>query len=241
MMRFPALLLAKLTKARIAQVFRHAAASRLLTFVDPAEVLHRGSEHPVSHEKIREIAASAAPVIWIGGSEPLDHPGIAHLVRALGPSGHFIFLETNGVLLRRRIHEFQPLPGVFLVVRLDSRRKDEFDLAVEGLRAARLSGFFTAVHSVVDKGSDLIELERLRTFLIEKDVDGWLITGASADRGVAALAGKSRALIPSWGWRRFSTRVEHERLAQEKGMELQKHSIDAKRRSEDCEESVNAA
>jgi len=59
--------------------------------VDAAEILHPDSSHPVSHEKIRDIIGSRSPVLWIGGSEPLHHPGIAHLVRAITQSGHFVF------------------------------------------------------------------------------------------------------------------------------------------------------
>ena len=210
-------------------------------YVDAADVLHRGSEHPVSHEKIRDIIASPAPVIWIGGSEPLDHPGIAHLVRAIAPSGHFIFLETNGVLLRRRIHEFQPLPRVFLVLRLDARRKGEFDLAVEGLRAARLSGFFTAVLSQVEEGTEIGEIERLRAFVLEKDVDGWLIAGSSVNQTVAARADEARAKIPSFVWRRLSVRFERELLAQKKGSASQNLPLGEKPHAEVREESVNVA
>src|SRR5713101_3140205 len=89
-------------------------------FVDAAEILHPDSSHPVSHEKIRDIIGSRSPVVWIRGSEPLYHPGIAHLVRAITQNGHFVFLETDGALLRRRIHEFQPVSRLFLTVRLES-------------------------------------------------------------------------------------------------------------------------
>jgi molybdenum cofactor biosynthesis enzyme MoaA len=221
MMRLPALLTAKSAKVQIARIFRPAHLGRLLAFADPAEVLHPGSAHPVSHEKIRGTIASSSPVIWIGGSEPLDHPGIAHFVRALTPSGHYIFLETNGVSLRRRIHEFQPLPRIFLTVRLDTMQAPEFALAAEGLRAARLSGFFTAVHSRVGKDSDLNELVRLRVFLLETevDVDGWLITAESVDDASTARAAEARTQIPSVSWRRFSKRVERELLTHAKRRE----------------------
>ena len=153
MIRFPAVLTAKLARARIARAFQSSEPGRLLEFADAAEVLHAGSEHPVSHDKIRSLLASPAPIVWIGGSEPLTHSGIAHLVRALARSGVYLFLETDGLLLRRRIPEFQPLPRVFLTVRPDAKRKSDCDLAMEGLRASRLSGFFTCVHSQVGESS----------------------------------------------------------------------------------------
>lgn len=241
MMRLPALLTAKLAIARIARIFQPANPGRLLAFADPAEVLHPGSAHPVSHEKVRDTVVSSSPVIWIGGSEPLDHPGIAHFVRAITPSGHCIFLETNGTFLRRRIHEFQPLPRFFLTVSLDSVQASEFAVAAEGLGAARLSGFFTAVHSRVGKNSDLGELDRLRVFLEETDVDGWLITAESADDASTARAAEARTRIPHASWRLFSQQVERELLARAKSRESHKVPHAEKSPAEPREESVKVA
>ena len=109
MMRLPARLTTKMAKVRIAQIFSSAPPRFLLHGVDPEEVLHPGSHAPVSRERMRGLIADPAPVIWIGGSEPLVHPGIGHFARAIG-HGHYVFLETDGTLLCRRIHEFQPLP-----------------------------------------------------------------------------------------------------------------------------------
>jgi molybdenum cofactor biosynthesis enzyme MoaA len=243
MMRLPALLTAKSARVQIARIFRAARHGRLLAFADPADVLHPGSAHPISHEKIRDTIASSSPVIWIGGSEPLDHPGIAHLVRALTPSGHYIFLETNGTLLRRRIHEFQPLPRIFLTVRLDTMQTPEFALAAEGLRAARLSGFFTAVHSRVDKNSNLSELDQPRAFMLETevDVDGWLITAKSTDDASTARAAEARTLIPSASWRLFSAQVERELLTHAKSRESQEVPRVVKTHAEAREERVKVA
>jgi molybdenum cofactor biosynthesis enzyme MoaA len=241
MMRLPALLTAKLAIARIARIFQPASQVRLFTFADPAEVLHPGSAHPVSHEKVRDTIVSSSPVIWIGGSEPLDHPGIAHFVRAITPSGHYVFVETNGTFLRRRIHEFQPLPRFFLTVALDSLQAPEFALAAEGLRAACLSGFFTAVHSRVGKDSDLIELDRLRAFLLETEVDGWLITAKSADDASTAKASEARTRIPRVSWRLLSGQVERELFAQTQSRESHEVPHVEKPRGKAREESVKVA
>jgi len=163
---------------------------------------------------MQSILQCEAPIVWIGGSEPLTHPGIAHFVRAVAQSGHYVFLETNGTLLRRRIHEFQPLPQVFLVVRLNADQTSRFALAAEGLHAARLSGFFTAVYSGVRGDSDLAELTRLRESLEELGVDGWLITADSVDPGAFGKAAEARALLPGRTWRWLSRQVERELLAQ---------------------------
>lgn len=241
MMRLPALLLVKSEKVRLARIFRPAQYGPLLAFADPAELLHPGSAHPLSHEKIRDVIASSSPVIWIGGSEPLDHPGIAHFVRAITPSGHYVFLETKGTLLRRRIHEFQPLPRFFLTVALDSLQLPEFVLAAEGLRAARLSGFFTAVHSRVGIHSDLGDLDRFRAFLVETEVDGWLISTEAADDASTATAAEARTRIPSASWRWFSKQVERELPVRAKSRESEGVSLAKKPHAETHEESVKVA
>jgi hypothetical protein len=221
-MRFPALLSAKLAKARVAGVFRGAPPTPLVDFVDATEVLHAGSAHPISHERIRSLLASPAPILCIGGSEPLEHPGIAHLVRAIVQGGRFVFLETCGALLRRRIHEFQPVPQLFLTIRSDGplpsagpklRNPGTFELALEGLRAARLSGFFTAVHSPVREDSDVSRLQALSAILSAADVDGWMITAATTGDSTSRKAREARSLIPNGQWRWLSGQLEHELLA----------------------------
>jgi hypothetical protein len=224
-MRFPALLSAKLAKARIAGIFRGARPALLVDFIDAAEVLHAGSAHPISHEKIRSLLVSPAPILWIGGSEPLDHPGIAHLARAIVQGGRSVFLETCGTLLRRRIHEFQPVPQLFLTIRSDGpppsaapklRNPDAFELALEGLRAARLSGFFTAIHSPIREDSDVSRLQALAGILSVADVDGWMITAAAPGDSASRKALEARNLIPNARWRWLSGHVERELLSASK-------------------------
>ena len=243
-MRFPALLSAKLAKARIAGIFRGARPAPLVDFVDAAEVLHAGSAHPISHERIRNLLVSPAPILWIGGSEPLEHPGIAHLVRAIAQGGRFVFLETCGALLRRRIHEFQPVPHFFLTIRSDGppssaepklHNPDAFELALESIRAARLSGFFTAIHSPVHEGSNVSRLQALSEILSAADVDGWMITAADP---TSRKAREVRNLIPNAGWREFSQRLERELLSASNTSEIPHASANEARADQASEESI---
>jgi hypothetical protein len=170
---------------------------------------------------MRALLENRAPVIWIGGTEPLVHAGIGHFVRALAQSGHCLFLETDGTVLRRRIHEFQPLRELFLTVRLDSLETPECALALEGLRAAHLSGFFTIAHSPVREDSSPAQLTTRRPFIEEQDADGWLITASSSDEAAVRKAAEARRLIRSSFWRQFSEHVEEALLSQSPSRELQ--------------------
>ncbi|HEY6267980.1 MAG TPA: radical SAM protein [Candidatus Acidoferrum sp.] len=223
MLRFPLRLTADLTRARLARRSRPAFCP--VQFADAAELLHHDSNHPVSHEKIREIISGHSPVVWIGGSEPLHHPGVAHLVRAITGSGYFVFLETDGTMLRRRIHEFQPVPRLFLTVRLDpgsplhmskSLRPNSSELAVEGIRAAQLSGFLICVHARVQSETELQKVAELIRHSRSLGVDGIVVTAASGDSNRAASEGaavernamEARKLIGSKWWESFSRLVE---------------------------------
>ena len=249
-MRFPALLSLKLGKARIAQISRGGRPTRLVDFVDAREVLHTGSAHPISHERIRGLLGSPAPVLWIGGSEPLEHPGIAHLVRAIVGSGRFVFLETCGKLVRRRIHEFPPVPQLFLAVcwghpspsaEAGIGNPYACEAALEGIRAARLSGFLTAVHSPVREDSDLSRLQILSTILSAADVDGWMIAAATPGDSVSRKAREARNLIPSPQWRWFSALVERELLAAMKTSELHHSPGNEIQPAQACEESIRVS
>lgn len=225
MLRFPLRLTAELVKAWLAQRSRPASGASPLQFVDAAELLHHDSDHPVSHEKIREFASSHSPVFWIGGSEPLRHPGVAHLVRAITGSGHFVFLETDGTMLRRRIHEFQPVPRLFLTVRVEpgaqlqtakSQQPTASELAVEGIRAAQLSGFLICVYARVQQETELGEMAELIGFARSLDMDGIVVSpgrseSKSANASAAALqlkTAEARRLIGSKWWESFSRLVE---------------------------------
>jgi hypothetical protein len=226
MMRFPLRLTAELTKVLIAQRLRFGRAVHPVLTLDAAEILLSGSSHPIAHEKIREITDSGSPAVWIGGSEPLGHPGIAHLVRAIMQSGHFVFLETDGTALRRRIHEFQPVPRLFLTVRMDSgmwtftsgrAQPGPSNLAVEGLRAARLSGFSVCVFLRVTAATNLREAAELFDAARSLDVDGIVVSPArgesnSANPEVEALCRntvEARKLIGNKWWESFSRLVDH--------------------------------
>lgn len=243
MLRFPLRLTADLAKARF------TSGARPIQFVDAAEILHHGASHPVSHEKIRQLISSRCPVVWIGGSEPLEHPGVSHLVRAITQTGHFVFLETDGTFLRRRIHEFQPVARLFLTVRLDthvlgrnakSPGSNALDLAVEGLRAARLSGFLLCIYARVQAETDLSQMARQIEFSQSLDVDGVVISRANCASNpssteavvVEQKTAEARQLIPSPWWRSFSRIVapvlasEH-RMAQKGGLQTDHQQEDS--------------
>jgi hypothetical protein len=148
-------------------------------------------------------------VIWIGGSEPLDHPQVARFSNALVASGRYVFVETCGASLKRRLHEFQPSSHFYFAVRFESgqARPDQriagetgLRTGLEALRMARLAGFFSCAHLVLRADASAGELEGLHAEIRKLDVDGFLITPAALtpelEKAVAQL--RRRLLNRRW-------------------------------------------
>src|SRR5216683_2308555 len=131
------------------------------------------------------VAQTAAPIFWLGGDEPLLHPVIGRIAAALNKAGRNVFLHTDGTRLRQRIHEFRPDPRLFLTVELAGREElhDEvaglpgaFRRVIEGIWAAKLSGFHVCTHVSVNSRTEVCETGELFEFLDRYDVDGYIVS-----------------------------------------------------------------
>ena len=97
-----------------------------------------------------------APMVSIAGGEPLLHPQIAEITRALLERKRFVYLCTNGVLLRRKMDQFEPSPYFSWAVHVDGLRERHdiavarvgvFDEVVEAIREVKKRGFRVTTNS----------------------------------------------------------------------------------------------
>jgi hopanoid biosynthesis associated radical SAM protein HpnH len=128
-----------------------------------------------------------APIVSICGGEPMIYPEIGPLVRGILKRRKHIYLCTNGMFIKKRLHEFQPTSRFFFNVHLDGleethdkavERQGVFASAVEGIRAAKKAGFLVCTNTTIFKETDLDEIDRLFSFLTRLGVDGFLISPA---------------------------------------------------------------
>jgi pyruvate-formate lyase-activating enzyme len=228
MMRFPPRLLWKLNRVRTAQKLfgpaRYPWALRLdlSQLRGQTEVTLENGTNSSAEISSRDgqalslVRASSAPVVWIGGDSPLQHARIGHLAREIINCARTVFVEMDGTLLRRRIHEFRPVSRLYLVLPLngledahDSRAQHSgnFRATMEALRTAKLSGFHICIETTIFPGSDTSELRNLANFISTLDVDGWIHKrpAPAANDAISSDALQSaRNLIPSRHWRTFS-------------------------------------
>jgi MoaA/NifB/PqqE/SkfB family radical SAM enzyme len=169
------------------------------------------------------VAQTAAPIFWLGGDEPLLHPVIGRIAAALNNAGRNVFLHTDGLRLRQRIHEFRPDRRLFLTVELAGREElhdrtagqpGAFTRVMEGVRAAKLSGFHVCAHVTVNLQTDVCETGELFEYLDNYDVDGFIV---SSGGGLVEAASRNelqeklreiRALVRCSRWEYFSSLLE---------------------------------
>jgi hypothetical protein len=147
---------------------------------------------------------SMARIVWVGGAESLEHPGIARYVNELAASGREVFLQTDGEMLRRRIHEFQPSPRFRFVVRFDGPSAGRNSVAVEAIRVARLSGFLVCAVTALRVADEVQMLAKLHTELHWLDLDGYLIVPASRTTELNRALKDARHRLLNRRWRRLS-------------------------------------
>src|SRR5674476_1529178 len=79
----------------------------------PSDVLRQ--RMPVA-QALEAIEESGAPMVSIAGGEPLIHPEIGQMVRAFIARKKFVYLCTNGILLKKKLDLFRPSPYFAWVV-----------------------------------------------------------------------------------------------------------------------------
>jgi MoaA/NifB/PqqE/SkfB family radical SAM enzyme len=231
-MKFPLRLSLDLLRSRVFRAFAGGAQHPAIFHLSPA-AFSSTNQREIDAESdpnaaIMEIPASAisqtaAPVLWVGGEEPLQHPVVGRISAALNKAGRNVFLHTNGLRLRQRIHEFRPDERLFLTVELAGRQEihdasvatpDAFQRIIEGIRAAKLSGFHVCSHLTVNSSTDVCETSELFEYLDKRDVDGLIVSSGSrvSEDFVGAelqqKLEKIRALIRCSRWEYFSSLLE---------------------------------
>jgi hypothetical protein len=214
-MRTPYRLAATLAKFRISRALPGKKQKLPLQRVLVPSV----AEKKVSPSLDDHAKLPASPILWLTGTpDSLSSAGIGKYIQRLRDAGRTIFLETDGTQLRRRIHEFRPDAGLYLTVRLygppqvhDLRmqKSGAFALAMEGVQAAHLSGFLTCAHLVVERGSQLHEINQLLELLCAVNFDGMIIVAENdASEIQRETASVARSLIGNAWWSSFSRLVQ---------------------------------
>ena len=143
----------------------------------PSQLLRR-------HLSVDECVAASdecgAPIVSVAGGEPLLHPEIAEIARALVDRRRYIYLCTNAILLERKLDEFEPSKYLSFSVHMDGPRAEHdrsvsregvYDVAVKAIRAALARGFRVTTNTTLFEGSDPNRMRRFFDDMMELGVE----------------------------------------------------------------------
>src|SRR5437867_4721056 len=155
----------------------------------PAHILKR---QLTPEECFNAVDECGAPVVSIPGGEPLMHPEIDKIVEGLVARKQYIYLCTNALLLKEKIHLFQPSKYLTFSVHVDGQREHHdfsvcreggYDLAIEGVKEALKRGFRVTTNTTLFDGADPKSVRAFFDEMMEMGIEGMMLSpGYSYDK-----------------------------------------------------------
>ena len=155
----------------------------------PAHILKKNM--PVA-DALRAVDECGAPMVSIPGGEPLMHPEIGELVAGLVERKKYIYLCTNALLLKEKLHLFTPSQYLSFSVHMDGDREHHdlsvckeggYELAYEGIKAALARGFRVTTNTTLFDGADPNGVRQFFDDMMELGVEGMMLSpGYSYDK-----------------------------------------------------------
>lgn len=155
----------------------------------PAHVL---KSQLTPEECFRAVDECGAPTVSIPGGEPLLHPQIGEIVEGLVERRKYIYLCTNALLLKDKLHLFRPSKYLTFSVHMDGQREHHdfsvcleggYDKALEGIRSALAGGFRVTTNTTLFDGADPRSVRAFFDEMMELGVEGMMLSpGYSYDK-----------------------------------------------------------
>ena len=140
----------------------------------------------------KAVDECGAPMVSIPGGEPLMHPQIAEIVEGLVARKKYIYLCTNALLLKEKLHLFKPSKFLSFSVHMDGQkehhdfsvcREGGYDIALDGIRAAVEAGFRVTTNTTLFDGADPNSVRKFFDEMMEVGVESMMVSpGYSYDK-----------------------------------------------------------
>ena len=140
----------------------------------------------------KAVDECGAPMVSIPGGEPLMHPQIAEIVEGLVARKKYIYLCTNALLLKEKLHLFEPSKYLSISVHMDGQkehhdfsvcREGGYELALDGIRAAVEAGFRVTTNTTLFDGADPNSVRNFFDEMMNVGVESMMVSpGYSYDK-----------------------------------------------------------
>src|SRR6266481_3558068 len=124
-------------------------------------------------------------MVAIPGGEPLMHPEIEKIVEGLVARKKYIYLCTNALLLKEKLHLFKPSKYLTFSVHVDGQREHHdfsvcrdggYDIAVEGIQEAVKRGFRVTTNATFFDGTDPNSVRGFFDEVMDMGVEGIVLS-----------------------------------------------------------------
>ncbi len=143
-------------------------------------------------ECFRAVEECGVPTVSIPGGEPLMHSQIHKIVEGLVARKKYIYLCTNALLLKEKIHLFKPSKYLTFSVHMDGQREHHdfsvcreggYDLALAGIKEALKRGFRVTTNTTLFDGADPSSVREFFDEMMDLGVEGMMLSpGYSYDK-----------------------------------------------------------
>jgi hopanoid biosynthesis associated radical SAM protein HpnH len=144
----------------------------------PKDILDK---HLTVDECLSAVDECGAPVVSIAGGEPFLLKELDQIVAGIIRRKKFVYLCTNGLLLKKHLEDFTPSPYLTFSVHLDGNRQRHdaivcrqgvFDLAVDAIKEAHKRGFRVTINSTLYEGVTAQEAAEFFDFALGLGIEG---------------------------------------------------------------------
>jgi len=148
----------------------------------PAHILKR---QLTPEECFQAVEECGAPIVNIPGGEPLMHPQIGEIVDGLIARGKYVYVCTNALLLKEKLHLFKPSKYLTFTIHLDGEREHHdfavaregtYDVAIDAVKLLLEKGFRVTTNSTLFDGADPKSVRRFMDEIMDLGVEGMMIS-----------------------------------------------------------------
>jgi hopanoid biosynthesis associated radical SAM protein HpnH len=148
----------------------------------PAHILKK---ELTPEECFKAVEECGTPMVSIPGGEPLMHSQINKIVEGLVARKKYIYLCTNALLLKEKLHLFKPSKYLTFSVHVDGQREHHdfsvcreggYELAIEGVREAVEQGFRVTTNTTLFDGADPNSVRAFFDEMMEIGVEGMMLS-----------------------------------------------------------------
>jgi hopanoid biosynthesis associated radical SAM protein HpnH len=143
-------------------------------------------------ECFRAVEECGAPTVAIPGGEPLMHPQIDEIIKGLVARKKYVYMCTNALLLKEKLHLFTPSKYLSFSVHMDGQKEHHdlsvckeggYEIALEAIREAVARGFRVTTNTTIFDGADSKSLRAFFDEMMDAGVEGMMLSpGYSYDK-----------------------------------------------------------